>query len=127
MTPVRMIAHCIFVFAALSALVPTFGWTASEEDIMEKIKILEMQIQELKAMKAQQNKTEEKALQCMTTVGNEKFCACLAQALPAEIGFEQYVHIMVASLDKSGNDRQKPVERGNVVALQASRDKCIQK
>jgi hypothetical protein len=126
MTPVKKILYCIFVFAALSPFAPSLGWTAPEEEIMEKIKILEMQIQELKAMKAQQNKTEEKVLQCMTAVGNQKFCACLASALPVEVGFEQYVHIMVASLEKSGTDPKKNVNYGNAVAVQAARDKCIQ-
>ncbi len=100
----------------------TVSQAASEEDIFEKIKLLEMQIQELKDMKAQQNKTEEKQQHCIKAVGTEKFCTCLAQALPDDTNFEQYIHIMVSSVEVAGREGKKRVE-----AAHAAREKCVQK
>ncbi len=127
MKSVRLILPCIILAVALSPFFPTVGRAASQEELFEKIKLLEMQIQELKEIKAQQNKSEEKVQHCMKAVGTEKFCACLAEALPGDIGFEQYVHVIVASPVESRNDSRKRGEQVSVEAIHAARDKCIQK
>jgi hypothetical protein len=117
-----LILHCVILTVVLSPFSPTVCRAASEEEIFEKIKLLEMQIQELKDMKAQQNKTEEKQQHCIKAVGTEKFCTCLAEALPDGISFEQYVHLMVSSVEEAGGDGKKRVD-----AAHAARDKCVQK
>jgi hypothetical protein len=122
MKALKLILRCMVLAVALSPLFPTLCRAASEEEIFEKIKVLEMQIQELKEMKAQQNKAEEKEQQCIKAVGTVKFCKCLAEALPGDISFEQYVHSMVSSVEEASRDG-----KGHVDAAHAARDKCVQK
>ena len=122
MKTLQLILHCVILAVVLSPFSPAVCRAASEEEIFEKIKMLEMQIQELKDMKAQQNKTEEKQQHCIKAVGTEKFCTCLAQALPDDTNFEQYIHIMVSSAEEAGREGKKRVETAH-----AARDKCVQK
>ncbi|MBU1566498.1 MAG: hypothetical protein KJ630_12835 [Proteobacteria bacterium] len=126
MKPSKLILHFIILAVAVSSFSPAVCRAVSEEDIFEKIKLLEVQIQELKDMKAQQNKTEEKQQHCIKAVGAEKFCICLAEALPGDISFEQYVHGMVSSVEGSGASGQR-TDQGRVDAMHIARDKCLQK
>ena len=54
MKSVRLILPCIILAVALSPFFPTVGRAASQEELFEKIKLLEMQIQELKEIKGEQ-------------------------------------------------------------------------
>ena len=118
----QLILHCVILAVVLSPFSPAVCRATSEEELFEKIKLLEMQIQELKDMKAQQNKTEEKQQHCIKAVGTEKFCTCLAEALPGDTSFEQYVHIMISSAEAAGCEGKKRVD-----AAHSARDKCVQK
>lgn len=120
----KPILHCIILAVALSPLFPSLCRAASQEELFEKIKALEMQIQELKEMKAQQNKTEEKQQHCIKAVGMEKFCKCLAEALPGDISFEQYVHVMISSKKESGASAPKGDSQER---MDAARDTCVPK
>lgn len=122
MKSLKLILHCVILAMVLSPFSLTLCQAASEEEIFEKIKVLEMQIQELRDMKALQNKTKEKEEHCSKAVGTGKFCTCLAEALPDGISFEQYVHLMVSSVEEAGGDGKKRVD-----AAHAARDKCVQK
>jgi len=127
MKALKLILHCIILAVALSPLFPSLCRAASQEELFEKIKLLELQIQELKDMKAQQNISEEKVQHCIKAVGAEKFCTCLAEALPGDISFEQYVHDMVASPKESGDTSRKQDNQRRLNAVHAARDKCVQK
>jgi len=127
MKPVKLILRCIILAVALSPLFPALCRAASQEELLDKIKLLEIQIQQLKEMKAQQNKVQEKEQHCIMAVGTEKFCKCLAEALPADISFEQYIHGMVSSPEESREDSRKRDDRGSVDAVHAARDKCVQR
>ena len=111
----------------LSPLFPALGRAASQEELFEKIKMLEIQIQELKDMKAEQSKALEKKQQCIRAMGTDKLCACLAEALPGDVSFEQYIHGMVSSPEEPHDDSRKRDGQGAVDALQAARNKCVQK
>ena len=117
-----LILHCVILAVVLLPFSAAVCQAASEEEIFEKIKVLEMQIQELRDLKAQQNNTKEKEEHCSKAVGTGKFCTCLAEALPGDINFEQYVHIMVSSAEEAGREGKKRAE-----AAYAVRDKCLQK
>ncbi len=94
---------------------------------MERIRILEQQIQELKVIKGQQAVAAAKYDDCMKAVSREKFCTCIGSSLPPAVGFEQYVHTMVTSRDKLGYDSMPVEQRVLVDATVAAREKCIEK
>lgn len=105
------------------AATPVFG----QDDVLEKIKLLEQQIQELKALKEQQTISEKKSEQCMKVVFREKFCACVGTNLPREVDFEHYVHTMVTSKEKLGYERMDQDQKNVIDATIAVREKCIEK
>jgi hypothetical protein len=94
---------------------------------MEKIRLLEQQIQELKALKQQQAITEVKSEQCMKAVAREKFCGCISQNLPLEVSFEEYVHTLVTPREKLGYDSMTSGQKKLVDAILDAREKCIEK
>lgn len=105
-------------------LAPGFALAATQEELLEKIKLLEIQIQQLKELKAQRNRMQEKEQQCVKAVGTGKFCKCLADALPDEMGFEQYVHEMVTGADqdsRAGEGQRDPK------SARTAHDTCVQK
>jgi hypothetical protein len=118
---------CLVLALFLLPLFPAMGRAASQEELFEKIKLLEIQIQELKAMKAEQSKAQEKKQHCIRAMGTDKLCACLAEALPGNVSFEQYVHVMVSTPEEPRDDSRKRDGQGAVDALHAARDKCVQK
>jgi hypothetical protein len=105
------------------ALEPAFA----ADDVMEKIRLLEQQIQELKALKQQQAITEVKSEQCMKAVAREKFCGCISQNLPLEVSFEEYVHTLVTPREKLGYDSMTSGQKKLVDAILDAREKCIEK
>jgi hypothetical protein len=127
MKSIKLIMRCIILALALSPLLPTLARAASQEELLDKIKLLEIQIQQLKELKAQQNKDQEKEQDCIKAVGTEKFCKCLAEALPGDINFEQYVHGMVSSSEELRRDSRKHEGQGSVDAVHTAHDKCVQK
>ena len=113
----------ILLFCVSFAASPAFA----QEDLQEKIRLLEQQIQEIKTQKLLQKITQEKSEQCMKAVGREKFCTCVGNSLPREVSFEQYVYTLVTSketLDYAGiTQEQKSV----IDATIAVREKCVEK
>ena len=110
---------CLSLLAATPAL--------CQDDVMERIRLLEQQIQELKVIKGQQAVAAAKYDDCMKAVSREKFCTCIGNSLPPEASFEQYVHTMVTPRDKLGYDSMPLEQRKAVDATVAAREKCIEK
>jgi hypothetical protein len=98
----------------------------AQDDLLEKIKHLEQQIQELKALKEQQN-ISVKTEQCMKVVAREKFCTCIGNNLPPGISFEQYVHTLVSSKGSLGYAGMTQEQQGVIDATLDVREKCIEK
>jgi hypothetical protein len=99
----------------------------AQDDLLEKIKRLEQQIQELKTLKEQQNISVAKAEQCMKVVAREKFCTCVGNSLPRDISFEQYVHTLVSSKDALGYAGMTQEQKAVIDATLDVREKCVEK
>lgn len=99
----------------------------AQDDVMEKIRLLEQQIQELKALKQQQAVTGVKMDHCMKAVAREKFCTCVSDNLPREVSFEQYVHTLVTAREKLGYETMTPEQKKVVDVTLDTREKCIEK
>jgi hypothetical protein len=111
----------------LCLTVPKQSLAASQDDLVERIKLLEIQIQQLKELKEQQKLSADKEQQCLKAVGDAKFCKCVAEALPREVSFEQYVHFLVTPKEGLEYDAMQPQARQTVDASLAAREKCIDK
>ncbi|HEY5974039.1 MAG TPA: hypothetical protein VIU41_04795 [Geobacteraceae bacterium] len=99
----------------------------AKDDMQEKIRLLEQQIQELKTLQAQQAVGKQKAEQCLKAVGRDKFCNCLGENLPVAVSFEQYIHTMVTSKEELGYSAM-PLEQKKVVdATLEARETCVEK
>jgi len=99
----------------------------AQDDLLEKIKLLEQQIQELKLLKEQQNISVAKTEQCMKVVAREKFCTCLGNNLPREISFEEYVHTLVTSKESLGYAGMSQEQKAVIDGALDVRDKCSEK
>jgi hypothetical protein len=99
----------------------------AQDDLLEKIKRLEQQIQELKVLKEQQNISAAKAEQCMKVVAREKFCTCVGNSLPLDISFEDYVHTLITSNEALGYAGMTRDQKTVIDATRGVRDTCIEK
>jgi hypothetical protein len=119
-----MVQRLILIITGLilSAL-PSFA----QDDVMERIRLLEQQIQELKILKQQQVATEAKSEQCLKAVAREKFCSCVSQNLPIEVSFEDYVHTLVTPREKLGYQTMTAEQKKLVDSTLEVREKCIEK
>lgn len=99
----------------------------AQDDLLEKIKRLEQQIQELKTLKEQQSVSAEKSDQCMKAVARDKFCVCIGTNLPPSVSFEQYVHTLVSSKEALGYAGLPREQKQIVDATLEVREKCIEK
>ena len=61
----------------------------AQDNMQDKIRLLEQQIQELKTLRAQQAAGKQKVERCLKAVGRDKFCNCIGENLPAAVSFEQ--------------------------------------
>lgn len=111
----------------LTSALMTSSAVASQDNLIDKINLLEQQIQELKALKKQQLVSDEKKEQCMNVFGREKFCSCVADGLPSVITFEQYVHTLITPKSKLGYDNMTTVQKNTVDEILRLRDKCVEK
>ena len=118
--------RCIPVVSLCSTLMASSPAEA-QDDLLEKINLLEQQIQELKALKDQQKIAAEKEDQCMNAVGRDKFCKCLANGLPHDITFEQYIHTLVTPKNKLGYNSMTKDQKSTVDNLFELREKCVEK
>ena len=112
------------LIGALMAIPAPSRAASSQEELLKKIETLQQQLNELKAL---QKASAEKKSQCMSTVGQEKFCACIAEGLPAEVGFEQYVHTVITPKEALGYGGMTPEQKKGVDQVLAVRDKCAGK
>jgi len=113
----------VVLLGLLLSATPAFA----ADDVLEKIRLLEQQIQELKILKQQQVAAEVKTEQCMKVVARDKFCTCVGQNLPAEVSFEQYVHTLVTAREKLGYQAMTAEQKKTVDATLEVREKCIEK
>lgn len=94
---------------------------------MERIRLLEVQIQQLKELKNQKMLASNKEQECLKPLGNSNFCKCIAETLPKEVNFEQYIHFLVAGKESLKYDAMQPeARRAFDVSLEA-REKCVDK
>gem|GEM_PF-4488355 len=100
---------------------------ASDEEMMEKIKQLEIQIQQLKALKEQQKAASGKERQCLKPFDGEKFCRCIANELPASVTFEQYLKTILAGKDGVDYHSLPDDAKKDADASFAAREKCAEK
>lgn len=99
----------------------------AQNDMQEKIRLLEQQIQELKTLKAQQDVESQKIEQCLKAVGRDKFCNCIGKNLPVAVGFEQYIHTIVSSKEELGYTTMSPEQKKMVNSILETADKCVEK
>lgn len=119
-----MLQRLILILSCLSlSVLPSIA----QDDMMEKIRQLEQQIQELKILKAQQSITAVKSDQCMKAFAREKFCDCVSTNLPLNVNFEQYVHTVITPLDTLGYDAMSTEQKKVVDDTIAVREKCVEK
>ena len=116
-----------FYSALAVALFCSAPYCSAADDVMERIKQLEQQIQELKQLKEQQAVFTVKNDDCMKAIGREKFCSCISTALPRQVSFEQYVHTLILSRDALGYASMSPEQRAVVDATAAARETCVEK
>lgn len=114
-------------FVLAVAVVQSSAYCFATDDVLERIKQLEQQIQELKLLKEQQAGSAIKNDECMKAVGREKFCTCISTTLPRQVSFEQYVHTLVTSRDALGYGTLTPEQRSVIDATVAAREACIEK
>ena len=96
----------------------------NQEEMLKKIEVLEQQLKELKE---QQKARSEKESHCLQAVGREKFCACVAEKLPPEVGFVEYVHTAITAKEALGYGDMTPERKRRVDATLAVRDACLEK
>ena len=99
----------------------------AQDEMQEKIRSLEQQIQELKVLKAQQDVGKKKTEQCLKAVGRDKFCTCIGKNLPVDVNFEQYIHTMITSKEELGYSAMLPEQKKAIDAILETRDKCVEK
>jgi len=99
----------------------------AQDDLLEKIKLLEQQIQELKSLKEQQNISLAKTEQCMKVIAREKLCTCIGNNLPRQVDFEQYVHTLVTSKEALGYAGMSQEQITVVDTTLDVREKCVEK
>lgn len=118
----RMFATGVIVSALFTSV-----HCVAADDVMDRIKQLELQIQELKQLKEQQAVSAVKYDDCMKAFGREKFCACISTTLPRQVSFENYIHTMITPREVAGFAAVAPDQRAVIEATVAARDSCIEK
>ncbi len=108
---------------AMAVLAPAWA-DGKQDELIRKIETLERQLKELKE---QQKAGIEKESHCMKAFGREKFCRCLAENLPREVGLEQYVHVVVTPKEGLGYEGMTPEQKKGVDQVLAVRDRCVEK
>ncbi len=115
-----VVAACAFLLASLDLAMAA----DNKDEILRKIDALEQQLKELKA---QRKATGEKESHCMKVFGREKFCKCIVENLPREVGLEQYVHTVVTPKEGLGYDGMTAEQKKSVDRTLATRDTCAEK
>lgn len=100
---------------------------AQDNDLLEKIKKLELQIEELKSLKLRQSDIALKEAQCITAIGKSSLCHCVASGLQPNVSFEHYIHYLVNSKETLGYDKMSADNKSEVDNSISVRDNCIEK
>jgi hypothetical protein len=127
MNPLRLAIPGTVLALLLCPALAQLSRADSQDDTVERIRLLEIQIQQLKELRERQKLAEGKEQQCLRPVGDAKLCACIAEALPQEVSFEQYVHFLATPKEGLNYDAMPPESRKAVDAAMAARDKCVGK
>ncbi len=122
MPKILMVTICCSL--ALSFANASRAFAGEQEELLKKIEMLEQQLKELKE---QQKTRGEKESQCLQAVGREKFCACIAEKLPPEVGFAEYIHTAIMAKSALGYEGMSPEQKRRVDATLAVRDACVEK
>lgn len=122
MPKIWMVTLCCCL--ALALLLPAGAVAGDQEELLKKIEVLEQQLKELKE---QQKTRSEKESHCLRAVGREKFCVCLAEKLPPEVGFAEYVHTAITAKEVLGYDSMPLERKQRIDAILAVRDACVEK
>ncbi len=109
---------------ALALMNASWAVAGEQEELLKKIELLEQQLKELKE---QQKARSEKESHCLQAVGREKFCACIAEKLPPEVGFAEYVHTAITPKSVLGYEGMNPEQKRRADATMAARDACVEK
>ena len=99
----------------------------AQDNMQDKIRLLEQQIQELKTLRAQQAAGKQKVERCLKAVGRDKFCNCIGENLPAAVSFEQYIHTMITSKDELGYSAMSAEQKKTIDSIVETREKCVEK
>lgn len=116
-----------FLLCGLFSSLMAASSACAQDDVMDKIRQLELQILELKTLKEQQNISDKKTEQCMKAISRESFCTCIGINLPRDVSFEQYVHTLVTTKIDLGYDDLSVAQKQVIDATIAVRDKCVDK
>ncbi len=122
MPKIWMVTLCCCLARAL--LLPAGAVAGDQEELLKKIEVLEQQLKELKE---QQKTRSEKESHCLRAVGREKFCACLAEKLPPEVSFAEYVRIAVTPKEELGYGGMTPEQKRRIDTTLSVRDACVEK
>lgn len=71
--------------------------------------------------------TAERALQCEKAVGNRNFCECLAENVPFDFDFNQYVAIMTRTKQENGYSSLNIKQKTSYDIVPKVRDTCVTK
>jgi hypothetical protein len=115
-----VVAACAFMLTSLDLSMAA----DNKDELLRKIDALEQQLKELKE---QQKASGEKESHCMKVFGREKFCKCVAENLPREVGLEQYVHTVITPKEGLGYDGMTAEQKKSVDRTLAVRDTCAEK
>lgn len=96
-----------------------------QAEMLEKIKKLEQQINELTALKLQKQSIPVKQEQCMKVVGVEKYCSCVVEKLPASVDYRQFVNLLLTPADQFGYDRMEQEQKNDIDLALVAWAKCV--
>ncbi len=117
----------MFVTGVIASALFSSAHCFAADEVMDRIKQLELQIQELKQLKEQQAVSTVKYDDCMKAIGRDKFCTCISTALPRQVSFEQYIHTMITPREVTSFSSMTPEQRSVSDATVAVRESCIEK
>ena len=96
-----------------------------QAELLEKIQKLERQISELKALKLQKQALPVKREQCMKAVGVESYCSCVVEKLPANVDYQQFVHILLTPAAELGYDKMNAEQKKDISGALGAWAKCV--
>ncbi|MDK9716980.1 MAG: hypothetical protein OEL57_03620 [Trichlorobacter sp.] len=96
-----------------------------QAELMEKIKKLEQQINELTALKLKKQSIPAKRDQCMKVVGVENYCTCVVEKLPASVDYRQFVQVLLTPAKELGYGAMSADQKMDVDLALVAWAKCV--